>query len=77
MAADALINIALDHDGCIDGEYHAAQFVKSYLNYDARVNIKDLLVYIVLATVKEILDMTATDTLLEVVKNINPKLLEE
>lgn len=77
MTAKNLIKIASDHGGCSDGEYHAAQFIKSCLNYDTRVNIKDLLFYAELDVVKEILDMATADTLLEAVKNTNPKLLEK
>lgn len=73
---ETLIKNASDHDGCSTGEYHTAQFLRSLVTYVVRCNMKELLFYVDLDIVKEILEIANRGDLEEIVQELNPKLLE-
>lgn len=73
---EIFIKKASDHDGCSSGEYHSAQFIRSLVTHAMRCNMKEVLFYVEIDTVKEILEIANRGELEEKVRELNPKLLE-
>lgn len=71
-----LIAQATDHPNCSSGEYHIAQFIKSCVDYVTRTNMKEVVFYMDINIIKEILEMADEGRLEDAVKELNPKLLE-
>ncbi len=71
-----LIEKATDHPQCSSGEYHTAQFIRSCIDYVTRANMREVIFYVDTNIIKEIIDMAEEGRLEDVVKELNPKLLE-
>jgi hypothetical protein len=70
-----LITNATDHPQCSSGELHIAQFIRSFIDYVTRANMKEVIFYMDINIIKEIIDMAEEGRLESAVKELNPKLL--
>lgn len=77
QSAANLIQKASIHPGCSTGQYHLTMFVKSCLNYEDTVNMKEVLFRVGMDEVTAILELSDSDGLRELVQSINPSLLEK
>lgn len=77
QVAANLIQKASIHQGCSTGQYHLGMFVKSCLNYEDKVNMKEVLYQVGINEVTAILELSDSDGLRELVQSINPSLLEK
>ena len=71
-----LIAKATDHPQCSSGEYHVAQFIKSCIDYVTRANMREVIFYVDMHIIKEIIEMAEEGRLEDAVRELNPKLLE-
>ena len=71
-----LIAQATDHPQCSSGEYHVTQFIKSCIDYVTRANMREVIFYVDMHIIKEIIEMAEAGRLEDAVRELNPKLLE-
>lgn len=73
--ATKIIQQASDHPGCSSGQLVLADFIRSCLDYDNKVSMKEVLYSLDASEIKDILDLAQCNSLKGLVETVNPHLL--